>query len=63
MGYTLESHDDGRDRPYVIRRPDGTSLFSFTAIDERHARETLCNLNAVVSLSPEDADELLARSA
>ena len=63
MMYVLESFDDGRERPHVIRRGDGTPVFRFTAIDERMARETLAALNGSASLSPEDTDELLARSA
>jgi len=60
--YTLE-HVKGAERPNVIRRPDGEVLFTCTSFDRRFAEEIVANLNMNVSLSPEDSDELLAKSA
>ena len=60
--YTLE-YDANEDRPYKIRRPDGTVLYTCRGHDKGFAQQIVTNLNAAVSLSPEDSDELLAASA
>lgn len=62
MRYTLDQHRDGRERPFVISREDGTPVFRLRDVDERYAILIVQNLNGGVTLSSDDNDEL-ARSA
>lgn len=61
--YTLYKEED-RDpgRPYVIRRADGSVVFTFLSKDERFAIGIARALNEGAALSPDDTDTL-ARSA